>query len=202
MSASQTVHLVDDDPQVLRALRRLLTAAGHDCETWTSAEDFLARPPLDGDGCVVVDLQLPGANGLDLQAILAARDPALPVVFLSGRGDVGTSVSAMKGGAIDFLTKPVAAADLLSAVAEALVRRATLSASRAAEAEVAGRLAQLTPREREVLDLVVAGHLNKQVAGELGIAEKTVKVHRARVMQKLGVRTVAALIRLVVRHQG
>jgi FixJ family two-component response regulator len=124
------------------------------------------------------------------------------VVFLSGRGDIGTSVSAMKGGAVDFLTKPVAATDLLAALAEALARRAALCATRAAETEVAGRLAQLTPREREVLDLVVAGRLIKQVASTLGIAEKTVKVHRARVMQKLGVRTVADLIRLVVGHHA
>ena len=200
MSAGMIVHLVDDDQSILRALRRVVTAAGHACETWSSAEAFLTRLPAEADGCVVVDLELPGASGLDLQASLAAHDLALPVVFLSGRGDIRTSVSAMKGGAVDFLTKPVAAADLLAALDEALARHATLRSTQVAEAGVAARLAQLTPRERTVLDMVVEGRLNKQIAGDLEIAEKTVKVHRARMMRKLDVRTVADLVRFVVGH--
>lgn len=196
------IHIVDDDPSVLRALRRVLTAIGHACETWESAEAFLSRPPSTTDGCVIVDLQLPGASGLDLQTCLTERDPALPVVFLTGRGDIGASVQAMKGGAVDFLTKPVEPAALLAALETALERGRALREAREAEAEVAGRLAQLTPREREVLDMVVEGRLNKQIASDLGIAEKTVKVHRARGMQKLGVRALADLVRLVVGRRA
>lgn len=192
------VHLVDDDPSIRRALCRVLEAAGRPCETWESAEAFLSRPPAPEDGCVVLDLLLPGASGLDLQNHLAERTPTLPVVFLTGRGDIAASVRAMKGGAVDFLTKPPEPAALLAAVGSALARGRVLRAAEAAEAHAAIRLAQLTPREREVLDRVVDGRLNKQIACELGIAEKTIKVHRARVMQKLGVRTLADLVRLVV----
>jgi FixJ family two-component response regulator len=198
--SSPVVHLVDDDPSILRALRRVLCAAGHSCEAWDSAEAFLGRPQAPTDGCVVIDLQLPGANGLDLQGSLAELAPGLPVVFLTGRGDIGTSVAAMKNGAVDFLTKPVEPAQLLKAIREALERGSELRAAREAAAEAGSRLDQLTPRERSVLDLVVDGRLNKQIAGELDIAEKTVKVHRARMMRKLGVRTVADLVRFVVRH--
>ncbi len=190
------VHLVDDDPAVLRALRRLLAAAGHACQTHESAEAFLSWP-LGGSGCIVIDLQMPGASGLDLQARLAEQDIVLPVIFLTGRGDIGTSVRAMKAGAVDFLTKPVEPSELLEAVATALAHAWALNAVRMAEAGLAQRLERLTPREREVLDLVVNGRLNKQIAGDLGVAEKTVKVHRARVMEKLGARNLADLVRLI-----
>jgi FixJ family two-component response regulator len=196
------VHLIDDDPAVRRALGRLLAAAGHRCETHDSAEAFLARQPDPGPACAVIDLQLPGASGLDLQARLAELDATLPLIFLTGRGDIPTSVQAMKGGALDFLTKPVEAAALLAAIAAALDRGRALRAARAAEAGVDARLARLTPREREVLDMVVEGRLNKQIAADLGVAEKTIKVHRARVMQKLEVRTVADLVRLVVGRRA
>lgn len=196
------VHLIDDDPSILRALARLLAAAGHSCETYDSAEAFLGRPPSAAPGCAVVDLELPGASGLDIQLQLAERDDALPVIFLTGRGDIETSVQAMKGGAIDFLTKPVEPDALLSAIATALERHRNLRRIRAAEQDVAQHLARLTPRERQVLDMVVEGRLNKQIAFELGVAEKTIKVHRARVMHKLDVRTVADLVRLVVGHRG
>lgn len=194
------VHLVDDDPSVRRALKRLLAAAGHTCEAWGAAEAFLSRAGDAGPACAIIDLQLPGASGLDLQARLAERADALPLIFLTGRGDIGASVRAMKGGAVDFLTKPVEPAALLATVATALERSRELRAAREAEARVEARLARLTPREREVLDMVVEGRLNKQIAGHLGVAEKTVKVHRARVMQKLEVRTIADLVRLVVGH--
>lgn len=193
-----TIHLVDDDPAVLRALRRLLTAAGHGCATYASAEAFLARRRSDGLGCAVIDLRLPGASGLELQAHLAAGQDELPVIFLTGQGDIGASVRAMKEGAVDFLTKPVEPQALLAAIAVALARGRRRRAAREAEANLAQRLAQLTPREREVLERVVEGRLNKQIAAELGIAEKTIKVHRARFMHKLGVRTIADLVRLVL----
>jgi FixJ family two-component response regulator len=197
-----TVHLVDDDPAVRRALARVLAAAGHACRTWESAEDFLAAPLLPSDGCAVLDLALPGASGLDLQSRLGERDPGFPVIFLTGRGDIGTSVRAMKGGAVDFLTKPVEPAALLSAVEAALTRGKNRREQHAAEAELAAGVARLTPREREVLGMVVQGRLNKQIAADLGIAEKTIKVHRARMMQKLGVRTVADLVRFVLGHRA
>ena len=202
MTDEPIVHLVDDDPSVRRALGRLLAAAGHRCETHVSAEAFLARQSDAGHGCAVIDLQLPGASGLELQARLVELDATLPLIFLTGRGDIPTSVQAMKGGAVDFLTKPVDAATLLAAIAAALERGRALRAARTAEAGVDARLGRLTPREREVLDMVVEGRLNKQIAADLGVAEKTIKVHRARVMQKLEVRTVADLVRLVVGHRA
>lgn len=202
MTGAPVIHVVDDDPSVRRALGRLLAAAGHRCETHASAEAFLARRPDAGPGCAVIDLQLPGASGLDLQARLAELDATLPLIFLTGRGDIPASVRAMKGGAVDFLTKPVEAAALLSAIAAALDHGRALSAARAAEAGVDACLARLTPREREVLDMVVEGRLNKQIAADLGVAEKTIKVHRARVMRKLEVRTIADLVRLVIGHRA
>lgn len=202
MSDTPVIHLIDDDPSVRRALGRLLAAAGHRCEAHASAEAFLARQPDAAPGCAVIDLQLPGASGFDLQARLAELEPTLPLIFLTGHGDIPASVRAMKGGAVDFLTKPVESAALLAAIATALERGRALRAVRTAEAGVDARLARLTPREREVLDRVVEGRLNKQIAVELGVAEKTVKVHRARAMHKLEARTVADLVRLVVGHRG
>ena len=196
------IHVVDDDPSVRRALRRLLATSGYACETWATAEAFLARPASAVTGCVIIDLQLPGASGLDLQTRLAEKGELLPQIFLTGRGDIGSSVQAMKGGAVDFLIKPVETAALLDAVAAALTRCRAAQAAREAETGTEERLARLTPREREVLRHVVDGRLNKQIAAELGIAEKTIKVHRARVMHKLEVRTIADLVRLVVSHGG
>jgi FixJ family two-component response regulator len=192
------IHLVDDDAAVLRALGRLIAASGHVCETHASAEAFLTRREPEVAGCAIVDLCLPGADGLVLQSALVASDSACPVIFLTGKGDVETSVRAMKGGAVDFLTKPVEAAALLAAIDRALELDADARAARREREAFESRLMCLTPREREVLDGVVAGRLNKQIAGDLGVAEKTVKVHRARVMQKMEVRTVADLVRLVV----
>lgn len=192
------VHVVDDDASVRRALARLLRAAGHSCETWDTAEAFLARQSSAAPGCAIVDLGLPGASGLELQARIAGDADRLPVIFLTGRGDIGTSVRAMKAGAVDFLSKPVEAEALLAAVATALELSRAAQTARNAASNRDARLATLTPREREVLDRVVEGRLNKQIAGDLGVAEKTIKVHRGRVMHKLGVRTVADLVRLVV----
>jgi FixJ family two-component response regulator len=194
------VHLVDDDPSILCALARLLAGAGHRCETHGSAEEFLARNDPEEPGCAVLDLALPGADGFGIQECLTGA-AARPVVFLTASGDVPASVRAMKAGAVDFLTKPVEPEALLAAVAEALRRDAASRAARECETEIDLRLATLTPRERQVLDLVVAGRLNKQIAADLGAAEKTVKIHRSRVMRKMSVRTVADLIRVVVARR-
>jgi len=196
-SPRPVVHVVDDDPAVLRALARLIGAAGYRCEVHADAEAFLAQHDPTEPGCAVIDLGLPGIDGFGLQASLATGAAARPVVFLTGSGDIPASVRAMKAGAVDFLTKPVEPAALLAAVAEALCRDAEARAARDAGAEIARRLATLTPRERQVLDRVVAGRLNKQIAADLGSAEKTVKIHRGRVMRKLGARTVVELIRIV-----
>lgn len=195
-----TVHVVDDDPSVLTSLSRLLCATGHRAATHATAEAFLAALDPAEPGCVVLDLRMPGLDGHAVQARLSEAGIALPVVFLSGKGDIPASVQAMKEGAVDFLTKPVQADVLLAAVDEAIARDAESRVQATETAACEDRLARLTPREREVLDAVVAGRLNKQTAEALGIAEKTVKVHRARVMRKMGVRSVADLVSLVVTH--
>lgn len=198
--ARPTIYLVDDDERVLRALGRLLAAAGYHFESYASAEEFLEHHDPDAHGCAVVDLCLEGMDGLTLQEQLSAEPMARPTVFLTGQGDVPSSVRAMKGGAVDFLTKPVEAPALLSAIALALRYDLSVREQGALRRSIETRLASLTPREREVLTHVVAGRLNKQIAADLGIAEKTIKVHRARVMRKMGVRTVADLVRVVTLH--
>jgi FixJ family two-component response regulator len=197
-TSQSLVHLVDDDDMVLRALGRLLDAAGYRSQSYTSAEDFLARPEPNSPGCAVVDLCLPGVDGLHLQSKLMETDRGLPLIFLTGRGDIASSVRAMKGGAVDFLTKPVEKATLLAAVDKALELDLLARSIRVDVESFERNLALLTPREREVLEGVVAGRLNKQIAADLNIAEKTIKVHRARVMRKMSVRTTADLVRLVV----
>ena len=164
-----------------------------------SPREFLERFDPSAPGCLVLDLAMPGLTGLELQKALAAKGRELPIVFLTGRGDIATSVRAMKLGAVDFLTKPVDDEDLLSAIRSALEKNRTSRTAREELARIEQRLALLTPREREVLERVVAGRLNKQIAAELGTVEKTVKVHRARVMRKMGARTVAELVRLAAR---
>jgi FixJ family two-component response regulator len=192
------IHLVDDDGMVLRALKRLLDAAGYRSRSYGSAEEFLARPDPHAPGCAVVDLCLPGVDGLNLQSKLMEAGDGLPLIFLTGRGDIASSVRAMKSGAVDFLTKPVEKDSLLAAVSKALELDFLARAVRVDIESFERNLALLTPREREVLEGVVAGRLNKQIAADLNIAEKTIKVHRARVMQKMNVRTTADLVRLVV----
>jgi len=194
-----TVYLVDDDSAVLRGLGRLLAAAGMKVAAFDSPREFLERFDPSAPGCLVLDLAMPGLTGLELQKALAAKGRELPIVFLTGRGDIATSVRAMKLGAVDFLTKPVDDEDLLSAIRSALEKNRTSRTAREELARIEQRLALLTPREREVLERVVAGRLNKQIAAELGTVEKTVKVHRARVMRKMGARTVAELVRLAAR---
>jgi len=195
VSSGGKVFLVDDEPGMRRALQRLLEAEGLRVESFGTAADFLAGLSEDDVGCVVLDLAMPGLDGLELQRRLAGSEARLPIVFLTGRGDIPTSVLAIKAGAIDFLTKPVKSADLLRAVRAALGHVAAHQTAERTTAEFRARLAQLTPREREVLEHVIAGKRNKLIAARLGTTEQTIKVHRGRVMDKLGVDSVAELVR-------
>jgi len=191
------VYIVDDDPSILRSLNRLLGNLGFDVRCHETAEGFLSDHDTARPGCVVLDLQMPGMDGLCLQERLAAC--GRPIIFLSGHGDLSTGVLAMKAGAVDFLTKPALQEELLAAISRAIGLDVRGRADRAERDLLKERLALLTPRERQVFELVAAGRLNKQVAAELGTAEKTVKVHRARVMNKLGARTVVDLARIADR---
>lgn len=193
------VHLVDDDPAVLRALSRILAKEGLEVQSYPSAEAFLSRADALAPGCLVLDLAMPGVDGLDLQGCLAADGNAMPVVFLTGNGSVPLSVRAMKAGAVDFLTKPVPANVLIDAVRAALEQDTLARERRAQDAELWRRLASLTPREREVLEALAAGKLNKQIAIDLGIVEQTVKFHRARIMERMQARTVAELMHMSAR---
>lgn len=197
--AAHTVFVVDDEESVRKALARLLRSAGFHTVVFGSAEEFLQARIPDTPGCLVLDLAMPGVNGLELQQALAERDTGWPIIFLTGRADVPTSVQAMKRGASDFLTKPVNDEDLLAAVRTAIDRHRTAREVRGWVDEIRRRLATLTPREREVLIHVVSGKLNKQVAAELGTVEKTIKVHRARVMEKMQAQSLADLVRMVER---
>jgi FixJ family two-component response regulator len=191
--------VVDDDPSVLRALTRLLSAAGLEARGFPSPTAFLQAHDPATPGCLVLDVALPGLDGLELQQALLASDCARPIVFITGRGDIPTTVRAMKGGAVDFLTKPVNDRDLLGAVRNAIeVDRVARQAQVEMDA-MRHRLASLTPREREVLVHVVAGRLNKQIAADLGTVEKTIKVHRARIMEKMAARSLADLVRAAER---
>jgi FixJ family two-component response regulator len=193
------VYVLDDDPRVRRALGRLLRAAGHQVELFASVDEFLGSVAHDQPGCLVSDLRLPEVNGLDLFGMLRLAGHRIPIVFITGYGDVATSVKAMKFGAVDFLTKPVDEDELLAAVGRALRRDARTRRLMAEIGEACERFDLLTPREREVFALVVKGHLNKQIAGRLGTTEQTVKVHRGRVMQKMGVASLAQLVHLAER---
>jgi FixJ family two-component response regulator len=192
-----TVYLVDDDPGVLKALSRLLRARGYEIKPYSSPQLFLEEHDVAVPGCAILDVSMPGLDGLELQrALTAAGGSHRPVVFVTGKGDIPTSVRAMKAGAIDFLTKPVKDKDLFEAVSSA---EAVDAESRRLHSELESMQAKvrtLTPREREVLTHVVAGRLNKQIAGDLGTVEKTIKVHRSRMMEKLGIRMVADLVRM------
>ncbi|HMN75843.1 MAG TPA: response regulator [Burkholderiaceae bacterium] len=191
------VYVVDDDEQVRAALLRLLQSAGHEAQGFASAAQCLQALQPDAAACLVLDLAMPGLDGLQLQHLLCQRAPELPVVFLTGRGDIAASVKAMKHGATDFLTKPVDDAVLLDAVAEALAEAERRRGLKQRSADLARHLDALTARERQVLELVLAGRLNKQIAAELGTSEKTVKFHRGNLMHKMGVRSVAELARWV-----
>jgi FixJ family two-component response regulator len=192
--ASACVSVVDDDILVLRSIGRLLQSAGFSVATYSSSEEFLRGWAEKAPGCVVMDLAMPGLTGLELQRALVDAAEAPQVVFISGTSDVPSSVEAMKRGAVDFLTKPLDEARFLGAVHAALERHRNARERHAVHASITTRLVTLTPREREVLAGVVAGKLNKQIAAELGTAEKTIKVHRARMMRKMQVESVAELV--------
>ena len=196
---SPTVFVVDDYAPVRRSIVRLLHAAGFVVVAFASAEEFLAQYDPQTLGCLVLDVAMPTLNGLELQHVLAQTGSLLPIIFLTGTADIPKSVQAMKHGASDFLTKPVNDEDLLSAVRVAFEKNRSVRQQQTELSEILARLATLTPREREVLEYVVTGKLNKQIAGDLGTVEQTVKVHRARVMQKMRVRSVAELVRLTQR---
>lgn len=193
------IFVVDDDPSVRTAIERLLRASGFAVTSYASAGEYLEHYDPDAPGCLLLDLAMPKLSGLDLQDVLVARGGAPPIVFLTGHGQVPDSVRAMKQGAVDFLSKPVDEPTLLAAVKSAMEIDRVERAARAELADIRRRLATLTPREAEVLQHVVAGLLNKQTAAALGTVEKTVKVHRARVMEKMQVKSLSELIQLAVR---
>src|ERR1700694_5537524 len=195
-AVSPLVFVVDDDPSVRKSLTRLLRSSGYVVEAFASTGEFLAREPHPGPCCLVLDVRMPGLTGLELQERLLAGGRRVSIVFVTGHVDVPKSVQAMKGGAVDLLTKPVDAKDLLAAVQRCLVKSAQDLNAETRVTEVQRRVKLLTAREMEVFALVVTGMLNQQIAGALGIGEKTVKVHRARVMEKMRAGSVAELVRL------
>ena len=190
------IAVVDDDPSVREGLQSLIRSAGWRAETFASAQEFLARPNIDAPGCLILDLQLPGLSGLDLQRRMAEVDLEIPIVFLTGHGNIPASVQAMKAGAVEFLTKPFDEQDLLRAIQEAVERDQRARQQRAAMRELQLRYTSLTPREREVMLHVISGLLNKQIAAELKTSEFTVKIHRGRVMRKMRADSLADLVRM------
>ena len=193
------VFLVDDDPNVLKALTRLLRAKGHEVQAFTSSTDFLARHDSSVHGCAILDVSMPDLDGLELQTALMASGVERPIIFVTGTGDIPATVRAMKAGAIDFLTKPVNSHQLLAAIDRAIEIDHKARETQKDLELINRRIAALSPREREVFTHVIAGRLNKQIAAELGIVEKTIKLHRGRMMRKMGVRTVADLVRMAER---
>jgi len=191
-----TVFVVDDDASVRKSLTRLISEAGYTVLAFPSAQEFLAREPSAGPSCVVLDVRMPGGSGLDLQRTLAGAVHQIPIIFMTGHGDIHMSVKAMKAGAVDFLTKPFVGKDLLEAIQRALARDTRDLGVKARTGEIRSRIALLTPRESQVLALVVTGMLNKQMAAALGVVEQTIKVHRARVMEKMQAGSLAELVRL------
>ncbi len=191
-----TVFIIDDDPSARRGLTRLVRATGMIVESFASAGDFLSSGKSDGPGCIVLDVRMPDMTGPELQEELGIAEYSMPIIFLSAHADVETTAEAMKQGAVDFLTKPVDRDDLLEAIRVSLAKDAENRAQRAELTLINERINSLTPREYEVMTYVATGMLNKQIAAELGISEETVKFHRGRVMQKLGIVSVAELVRL------
>jgi RNA polymerase sigma factor (sigma-70 family) len=197
MDMDPRVFIVDDDAAVCKSLERLVRSVGLQAETFASAHEFLQRTPYNGPGCLVLDVRMPGLSGLALQETLAAAHDDIPIIFITAHGDLAMSVRAMKAGAVDFLAKPFNDQDLLDAIHEAITKNLRARHERATTQEIEERLRTLTPREQEVLMLVVSGLLNKQIAAQLGTSEKTIKVHRAHIMQKMQVQSVAQLVHVV-----
>ncbi len=197
--AAQTVFIVDDAPEVRKSLSRVISVAGYQVRAFESAEGFLAEFYGDIQGCLLLDICMPGLNGIELQRALVGSPNALPIVFLTGMGDIETSVGAMKEGAVDFLTKPIDSARLFGAIEQAMRRGEEQRQQATIRRVIRQRLDTLTPREGELMAHVIRGRLNKQIAAEMGIGEKTAKVHRARMMSKMGARSVAELVQLGAR---
>ena len=193
------VFVVDDDASVREAVERLVRSAGLRVEAFASAEEFLTRPKPDAPSCLVLDVQLPDLSGLDLQRRMADASNDIPIVFITGHGDIPTTVRAMKAGAVEFLTKPLVEGDLLESIRHAIARDRADRRHHADTADLRARFASLTPREEEVMAWVVTGLLNKQIARELGISEETVKVHRGHAMRKMQAGSVAELVRMSER---
>ncbi len=196
MSEDATVFVVDDDASVRRSTERLVRSERLGVRSFASASEFLGAAPVERPACLVLDVRMPGGSGLDLQRELAQRGVEIPIIFLTGHGDIPTTVRAMKAGAVEFLTKPVRPRELLAAVRAALERDRASQRTRLELAELRERYERLTAREREVMRFVVAGLLNKQIAGELGAAERTVKFHRAHIMEKMRADSLAELVRI------
>ena len=194
-----TIFIVDDDPSIRLALENLLSSIGQQVETYAAAQDFLRDCPRNPAGCLVLDVQMPGLSGLDLQSELRHAGIHLPIIFLTGHGDIPTTVRAMKAGAVEFLTKPVSDSELLAAIDQALERDRLARADRADVAELRERYEQLTPKEREVMVLVVQGLLNKQIALKLNNSEITIKQHRGKVMQKMRAQSLVDLVHMAER---
>ena len=200
-SQSSLVFVIDDDDSVRKGLKRLLRSANYESEIFESASDFLARPPHPGPACVIVDVQMPGVNGIDFQKALLQRRQEEQLVFITGYGNITMCAQVMKAGALDFLPKPFKSRELLKCVEHALNRSAKQRRRASARNDARRLLDLLTPREFEVMQLITTGMLNKQIGGELGVAEKTIKVHRGRLMHKLGVTSVAELVHMVQRAE-
>lgn len=196
MTPTPLVHVLDDDTSMLLAVSSLLRSVGLEVATHGSVQDFLAAPRPDVAGCLVLDIRLPGISGLDFQSQLATHGIHLPVVLMTGHGDIPMTVQGMKAGAVDFLTKPFRDQDMLDAVSAAIERDRAQRAQRHEAEDTIARYHALSPREQQVMALVTAGLLNKQVAGELGISEITVKIHRGATMRKMGARTLPELVRM------
>ena len=192
----QTVFVIDDDASIRKSLSRLLRSADYTVEAFPSAEEFLGREHFDGVGCILLDVKMPGLSGIDLQEELSKADYHMPIIFITGHGNIPMSVQAMKKGAVDFLTKPFNDKELLQTIEKAIEKDTHARAEYDETLDIRRRIELLTPRENEILPYIITGMLNKQVALKLGIAEKTVKVHRGRIMEKLRVDSVADLVRL------